>query len=193
MREALKIEIPSYITHVQLSKHRRRKYYTIKSKNIPKKYKTDKYHFNKKGILVEKLTGEPVIANPRVAGTPRLKKINGQEIYTGNISPIIRSKIVREMKNFYRDYFPLNHKIRDICKIRLDIYNAVGDGNQDLDNMSWIIVKVIQDVLVETKILPEDNITVINGYEVEFHPVASEDDRKLVVTLLVEETQEIAV
>jgi hypothetical protein len=185
MIEVLKVEIPNYITHIQLAKARRKKYYTDQSKTIPKKYKTDKYEFSKIGVLTEKSTGLAVLSNPKTAGQPRFKKISGQEIYSGNIHPQIRSKMIREMKEFYAGYFPKTVKIREVCKIRFDIYNIFGEGNYDLDNMSWILVKVIQDVLVNLKILPEDNITVINGYEVGFYPIDRYEDRKLVVTLLV--------
>lgn len=188
MNELLKIEIPQYITHVRLSKSRRAKYYTVNMRRkLPKKYKNANYGYNSKGVLINLLTKEPVIANPKTVGTPREKKINGQEIYSGNVPPTIRSIIVREMKQFYKQFIPSTHKIREKCKIKLEIFNAIGVGNQDLDNMSWIILKVVQDVLVEKQVLPEDNILVVDNLEIQFHPIDSEENRKLVITVSLSE------
>ena len=184
--ESLTVEIPQPITYVKLSNSRRKKYYNRKSR-IPKKYLSEEYTFNKKGILINRLTKEPVVANPKVAGTPKFKKINGQEIYSGNVHPKVRASMIRQMKLFYKSFFSTTLKVRDACKLRLDIYDLIGKGDFDLDNMSWIIVKVIQDVLVEKKIIPDDNVTVLTGYEVNFISVLSEDERKIVITLLTKE------
>jgi len=185
MNEVLNIDIPEYLTHVQLSKARRKKYYR-KGDRIPKKYQNPAFVFDAKGLLVEKRSNMPVIANPKTAGKPRYKKINGQEIYTGNLPPILRSIMIKEMKSYYSKHLPNNIKIRKPCKLVIEIHNAIGVGNQDLDNMSWVLVKVIQDVLVELSVIPEDNVTVITGYEVTFVPTLPKEKRKLTVKLLID-------
>lgn len=185
MNEIFRIEIPNYITHVQLSKARRKKYYK-KGNKIPKKYQNAQFGYNKLGILIENKSSLPIVANPRTAGTPRFKKINGQEIYTGNLPPMLRSIMIKEMKTYYRSQITKKIKILKPCKLVIDIHNAIGAGNQDLDNMSWLLVKVIQDVLVELRILPEDNVTVIKGYEVNFVPIDEKEQRKLTVKLLID-------
>lgn len=174
------ITIPKYIKHVVLSKKRRPKYYTKKSK-IPKKYQG--LPFNNKGILVDKL-GNPVIANPRVVGTPRLKKINGQDFYKGADSPHIRSKVVNDIKSFLKPF------VKDIepvtsypVQIKMQLHDIVGPGNWDLDNL-WIYNKCMQDVLVDEGILAEDNVMYITAAAApEFFPVEDEEDRKLVFNI----------
>lgn len=183
MKELLRIVIPNYITHVKLCNSRPSKFYT-RNIRLPEKYNNEEYSFSAYGILTENASGKAVLANPKTAGTPRYKKINGQEIYNGKLSPVERSLMIKEMKAFYRKYLPKIQKIKKECKIRLEIHNELGDGNQDLDNMSWIMIKVIQDALVESKILPEDNLKVIKGYEVNFYPTQESQERKLVISIL---------
>jgi len=177
MKLLISITVPEYIKHIVLSKKRRAKYYTKKSK-IPKKY--NGLPFNKKGILVDKL-GNPVIANPRVVGTPRLKKVNGQDFYKGTDSPHIRSKVVNELKSFLKTFVQGIDPVTSYpVQIRLEMHDVIGVGNWDLDNL-WIYNKCMQDVLVDQGILAEDNVMYVTAAAApEFYPVDDEKDRKLV-------------
>jgi len=178
------ITVPKYIKHVVLSKKRRAKYYTKKSK-IPKKYQG--LPFNNKGILVDKL-GNPVIANPRVVGTPRLKKVNGQDFYKGTDSPHIRSKVVNEIKSFLKPFVKGIEPITTYpVQIKLEMHDVIGVGNWDLDNL-WIYNKCMQDVLVDTGVLAEDNVMYVTAAAApEFYPVDNEEDRKLVFKIYKDE------
>lgn len=178
------ITVPKYIKHVVLSKKRRAKYYTKKSK-IPKKYQGLPY--NNKGILVDKL-GNPIIANPRVVGTPRLKKVNGQDFYKGTDSPHIRSKVVNEIKSFLKTFVKGIEPITTYpVQIKLEMHDVIGVGNWDLDNL-WIYNKCMQDVLVDTGVLAEDNVMYVTAAAApEFYPVDNEDDRKLVFKIYQDE------
>jgi len=178
------ITVPKYIKHVVLSKKRRAKYYTKKSK-IPKKYQG--LPFNNKGILVDKL-GNPVIANPRVVGTPRLKKVNGQDFYKGTDSPHIRSKVVNEIKSFLKPFVKgIDPITTHPVQIKLEMHDVIGVGNWDLDNL-WIYNKCMQDVLVDTGVLAEDNVMYVTAAAApEFYPVDNEDDRKLVFKIYQDE------
>lgn len=178
------ITVPKYIKHVVLSKKRRAKYYTKKSK-IPKKYQGLPY--NNKGILVDKL-GNPIIANPRVVGTPRLKKVNGQDFYKGTDSPHIRSKVVNEIKSFLKPFVKGIEPITTYpVQIKLEMHDVIGVGNWDLDNL-WIYNKCMQDVLVDTGVLAEDNVMYVTAAAApEFYPVDNEDDRKLVFKIYQDE------
>ena len=182
------ITIPEYIKHVTLSNKRRAKYYTKKSK-IPKKYA--KLGYNKKGQLIDGL-GNPVIANPRVVGTPRLKKINGQDFYKGTDSHHIRSKVVSELKGFFKKF------LKDIdpvtvfpVQIKLELHDVIGVGNWDLDNL-WIYNKCMQDALVDVGIIPEDNVMYITGAAApEFYPVDTPEERKLIFKIYKDEREVI--
>lgn len=182
MKPIVLVEIPKYLTHVMFGKSRPANYY-IRDRRIPMKYHNSSYDFNIYGVLVNVRTGKPVIANPVTAGKPKLKKINGRDFISGRISPVLRSQILQEMKRFYTPFFIKQKKIREACTVTLEIHNSLGDDNQDLDNMSWLLVKVLQDIFVETGILPEDNLHIIKGYEVKFVPIVATEERKLVVAI----------
>ncbi len=159
VKDITRIEIPNFITHVVLSKKRRAKHYK-KGNKRPNKYSTSDYVYNKDDILVHKITRVPVIANPRSVGTPRIKKINGQDIYRGNTNPHMRSKIVSEMKDFFRkelrkqkvkpiptEHYPLEMELEMCLPLSTDF---------DVDNASWLYVKVIQDVLTDCGVIRND-------------------------------------
>jgi hypothetical protein len=178
----ISIEVPRYITHVMLSKARRAKTYK-KGDTIPKKYMH--YRFDAKGTLVDP-QNIPVVANPRVAGTPRMKKISGQEFYKGNVHPQTRAKIIKTMKEEFLPYFLSTKPIpADMLPthITLEIYGHTTHEQTDLDNMSWVYMKVIQDVLVEAKILPDDSLSYINQTQVCYYPVDDPEKRKMIIKL----------
>jgi hypothetical protein len=153
------LNIPEYITHVQLSQHRRVKYYA-KGDKIPVKH--DSNIFDKQGRLLGP-NGIPVVKNPRVAGTPSWKKINGQEFYKGTGNPIMRSKVIGAMKDFFRPYFddisPIAADQMPIT-VELEIHDNPVD-EFDIDNLAWVYTKVILDVMTEKKIVPDDNVNFI--------------------------------
>lgn len=186
--ELFRVEIPNYIRYVTLSKKRRPKYYK-KGNKIPKKYQTSKYAYNKKGVLISIESKLPVIANPRVVGLPRIKKINGQDFYTGNNNPFMRSKIILEMKDYFRKEI-LKHKIQKIStkaypvELDLEFHNKVDQLNYDMDNTSWVYVKVIQDVLVELGIIESDTIVYLSKTgSAQFVPVEEGNSEKLIIIL----------
>lgn len=182
------INVPKYITHVELSKKRRAKRY-YKGDKLPKKYQGADYHFNRNKVLVDS-EGTPIIKNSRTAGTPRMKKINGQEIYSGNMHVRERAKIVSEMKGFFADhvekafkkYGPIPDDEMPV-KVSIEIHTIVGEGNWDLDNL-WIYNKVIQDVIAECRFIPNDNINyVTNTGELQFVEIDDIEKRKIVIKI----------
>lgn len=153
------VHIPDYITHVKLSSKRRAKYF-MRGDNIPKKYLNSGCSFNSKNQLID-LDGSLVIKNPRVAGTPSWKKINGQEFYQGMGNPIMRSKIIGAMKDFFRPYFDDIQPILHFpIAVELEIHDNPTD-EFDIDNLSWVYTKVILDVMAEKGIIPDDNVNYI--------------------------------
>lgn len=174
-----KIEVPLYPTHIELSKKRRAKYY-VKGKGkkkIPKKYANLK--FNKKGILVHK-DGTPVIANPKSVGTPNLKKINGQEIYSG-MPAYTRAKIVDSLKKYFKKCIKGTDPIEEFpVQLEMELHDEIGAGNWDLDNL-WIYNKCFQDALVDSGILPDDHIRYISKPAAPmFIPIPDTKYRKMV-------------
>ena len=185
MDEILVIEIPGYITHVELSKQRRKKYFAPEDK-IPLKYQTDDYQFVK-DRLTHIETKQPVIKNPRVAGTPKLKKINGQDFYSGNVIPQVRAKMIMEMKKFFSDHFkgiPAISTEHYPVEMELEIHYTIKNDFFDIDNLGWVYTKVIQDVLKDEGIIPDDDIRYIRkSGGCQFVSVDNEDDRKIVIRI----------
>ena len=164
-----------------MSNRRRPTYYTSKDR-IPKKYQDPSFHFDRKGRLCTE-DGQPIIRNAKTVNTPRMKKINGQDFYAGSTRPVIRVKIVNAIKDSFRPYLRKIHKIpkeKYPIQISCEMYDVPGKADWDLDN-KWIYLKVFQDLLVQEKIIVDDNITYISkAASMEFFPVETTEERKLV-------------
>lgn len=187
LKSGLTIEIPEYITHVELSKSRRPKYYK-KGQKVPKKYANFK-KYDLRGRLLG-ADGLPIVANAANVSKPRLLKINGQQLYSGNMNPMMRSKVVGLIKEFFDNYTkvePVAYPVR----IEADLYAPLAAKNWDLDNQ-WIYHKCFLDSLVKNGVLPDDNIMFVTqapGFR--YFPVDHKEDRKLVYRLIPEDRPEI--
>mgnify|MGYP000271235373 CR=1 FL=1 len=174
----LEIIIPQYLTHVQLTKGRRPKYYT-KGTHIPKKYNKYKEYDSKNRLL--NFNKVPIVANPASVNKPRIKKINGQELYSGNMPPHMRSKVVSVIKQHFSDHLCKCNPLIDFpIAITAELFTIPGAMNWDLDNQ-WIYHKCFQDALVDAKIIPDDNIFyVTQAPAFSYTPVERMEDRKLI-------------
>lgn len=176
----IKITINLPITHVELSKKRKAKYYKQGVK-IPKRFTKEKgYYFGPDKILRDS-EGNKVIANPRSVGKPRLWKINGQALYSGNLHPLARKKITPYMKKYLGTYLDRVQTIIDYpIQIRAIRHEVPGTMRWDIDNQNWIWMKWFQDALVDKGIIPDDNVEYIRRTgDTEVIFVDSEEDRKL--------------
>lgn len=182
------ITIPEYITHVELSKTRRPKYYTKGSK-IPNKYSSYK-KYDIKGRLLDN-AGDPVIANPALVNKPRMLKINGQQLYSGNMNAMVRSKVVSVIKDFMKGHIPSGLKLPYPIYVRADLYTPMAAKNWDLDNQ-WIYHKCFLDALVAEECLPDDNIMfVTEAPAFRYFPVDTLEERKIVYHIGKETREEI--
>jgi len=177
------IVIDDYIEYIQLSKHRRPVYYK-KGDKIPKKYLNDKYEFNK-GILVSSDTKEKIIKNSRSVGTPKRKKISGQDIWMG-MHYALRSKIAKELKLYLKKQFkklglePIKAEDYPIS-IQLDFYKPFGEANWDIDNHALIYRKCILDAL-KGDYIEDDSVKFVRGIP-SFYIPCKKEDQKLVITI----------
>lgn len=187
----IEVTIPEYITHVQLSKARKAKYYK-RGQKTPKKYENRKvYKYDREGYLVKTPGGLRVIANPKSAGTPKYQKINGQQLYSGNMMPMVRSKVVNAIKSFFCQYTENLPKQSTPIRIEADLYAPLAAKNWDLDNQ-WIYHKCFIDSLVTNEVLYDDNVMFVTqapGFR--YFPVETEQERKLVYRLIPEDRPEI--
>ena len=197
----LKVEIPKYIRRIQLSKARKKKFYEL-GKKTPEKFlknsqyewKTTKVGKSNKTYLFDKKKEDFVCANPRSHGTPRYQIISGQALYSGNMSPIIRAKVFKEVKEEFRKHFKGIKSIKDYpVYIKLTFYDEFGKGDWDLDNRSYAYKKAIQDTMTSDgiNILEDDSVRYVTSISSSFIPIENEEDRKLVIEVFKETNEEI--
>jgi hypothetical protein len=176
------VSIDDYIEHVVLSNKRRPVYYK-KTDKIPKKYQTNKYHFNKANELICTETNERVLKNIRSVGKPRYKKISGQNIWVG-LNHNLRNKIANEIKKFfYKHLKGLKVIPKSMFPIGVDIkfIKPIGSNNWDLDNLALIYRKVLLDCL-KTIIGADDSVEFIREIPTKFSP-SPDENRKLIITI----------
>lgn len=206
------IEIPQYIRKIQTAKSRRATYY-FEGEELPKKYQqaliNKKAHWmfikERKGVILVDTDGEPIIKNPRVAGTASFKVIKGNDLHTLRMKDYERSKIVTAIKEqmiplvanlepFPEVYFP----IRLLCEVHHPIDDPLTKGqNWDIDNHALWYCKVFPDVLsgcpytkdkknkeiqyLSKRIIPDDHRKYITQPPVPiFVPIENIEERKLV-------------
>lgn len=183
------IEIPQYLTKILKTKSRKPTYYRDGKGDVPKMYQ-DKTKFgfrnvkigkNMKRVLVSLSNMEPLIANKLSVGTPSYLYINTQKVYSGFDSPYDRVKIVNAVKDFYtkniKDMTPL---IDYPLYIEYE-FHAVVQRDYDIDNISWIYIKIFHDWLRSKGYIPNDDIKYIIKYSAELHPVETVEEQKIVV------------
>lgn len=190
--------IPDYPTEVKVSDKRRAKYWTQADRislKVPKKYR-DLHQFipDKDGFLVDRNTKERLVANPMIAGTPRMLPINAQKIYVG-IHHSVRVLIVNKLHTIFHDAFKaqLPPKIDlngNKILIGLHFHDVYTFRLPDLDNLASLFVKCGIDCLTshtnskqanphKLGILPDDKMIFIPHIFFEFTDVADISKRKL--------------
>lgn len=200
------IEIPDYITHIELSKSRRAKYYTITEEDkIPKKYKKLGISYDKKGIALDNV-GDKIVKNTRVAGTPKLWKINSQDLYSGNLHHHSRAKIMVELHKYFVDVVTKNllKSLKD-NKIALEedqklafYYTFEGSlkkNTGDLENKSYLYNKTFLDTITTNEltltkeenrykmgIIPDDSLGYV--YNINFNFIEKEEE-KLIINIYI--------
>jgi hypothetical protein len=159
-----KVELP-FSDYVEVSKKARGKPYVKDKCRVPLKYQTDDYFWNAKGYLARTSDGLVLTSNPKIAGKPRIKKINGQDIYNGAMSKQARAFIKRvasdKLTPYLRDIEPLLNVENYPLGIAMN-FHIHDNGKRNLDNDNrWIWEKALQDTLVTLKIIPDDNPYII--------------------------------
>ncbi len=161
---SLVIQIDNPIINFKVSNKRRAVYYEKDKKKLPKKYIKNKYGYKPKGkktVLFDLELNSPVIANPRTAGTPKFKRINGQGIWNADFGPFERARMKEQMTEFFLDKlkgleYTGSFPLAVIIEYHMDI--------TDLDNIDFAYRKVIHDVLQhkDCGLIPNDDINFIS-------------------------------
>ena len=128
-------------------------------------------------------------------------KINGQRLYTG-MNHHLRALIIRRMHSYIHQWLPNGLDLRAMApiKVKLELHTVINHGDirmyrgdlrwrppkkdykpkWDVDNL-WIWIKAFQDTIVEAGLIEDDDCAIIpQTGEIEFVPVDTLEDRKLV-------------
>lgn len=187
------IVIDNFSEYIQTTAKIRPKPYIKGHCKLPLKYQNSNYEFRKvtfwgKNIeaLVRKEDGLVVPSNSKTVDRPRIKKVNGQDVYNQNAMTFGRAKIVNILHDYFRDILNIE-PISDINNypLLLDLQFFVHDmGKQNIDNDNkWIWRKCIQDTLVENGIIPDDNVYNISKNSEETTLIPNTDSQKLIIRI----------
>lgn len=174
--------------------------YADQNNNLP-----NKTLFKWKYLLYKKIAEDyqPVIANPKKAGTPSKYTINGQDIYNGFLRDFMLGKVMGAIKESYKPYISSLPVITEYpIKIHCDIYDTIkhdhdntkNDFGQrwDVDNYAFPYIKAFPDLLVAEKILKDDDrLHFPNNVSASFIPIDNHENRKLIFTISKETREEI--
>lgn len=182
------ITVPNFTEYIKIANSRMAKPIIRGKRKIPKKYLDEtKYAFDSRDRLIEKDTGRIVPGNPGVVGKPRYWRVNGQDIYNQKVKTFQRNNYIGMLHNYFSELFEKEFKNIRIKQFPLNLtiifyVKDMQDHNIDNDN-KWIWEKVIQDTLVESKILPDDNPKIICQNTKRTVLVEEDKDVKLIIKL----------
>lgn len=182
------LEIPQFITKVELSKARRPKYYSLKSgrgrvTKIPNKLATKNFIYDLEGFLIDEKQ-QRIIANMRSAGTPKYVSINSQILYSQNGGQFTRTKIVNTLHAYLKPFVSKLKSLKNHTPllIHLNWHLPYQYRLQDNTNLAYIWMKVFEDELVTQLKLPDDEVKFVSGALTTYTPCETFEDRKLIFT-----------
>lgn len=191
------IVIPDYPDKVLVSKARRPVYYVtrkalVKGKvEIPPSFLDEaKYYFDERGVLINKKTDNPQLANSKTVGTPRYWVVNFQQIWNGSMAKHGRSSRVDKLKEALRPYIDKSepyltpmHEWEYPVAIEIFIYDT--EFPVDVSNRGVLYIKVIEDLLVAEGILKDDSAEYVNDSgRVKYIKIGDKKDKKMVINIL---------
>lgn len=165
-----------YPIEVMISAARRPVYYTKKDK-LPKKYSENiglLYDWDG-DRLYELKTGNYIVKNVKTAGTPKFKRINGQNLHDLSLRDYDRSKIVHTIKDYF--YKEMKDHVVNVNTNKPIIIHMTFVNNSetigDLDNHSLFYQKSFFDSIQKTKLIKDKKTKEINKIP---NPVGFIDD-----------------
>lgn len=156
---AKKIAPKYFVLHT--SKKRGKKIFNIDQ--LPKKYQTLDYGFNKEGYLINVHTKERQISNPIKTGQERYWVVNFQDIWNQNVVKQARAIRSERLKEIFKPHLQkINPFKLEDYPIELNITIFDKQFNVDASNKGVVYVKVIEDTMKELGIIPDDKAKFIN-------------------------------
>lgn len=151
---------PKYYVHPTSKK--RGKIVNNKSQ-LPLKYQTDDYVFDKNGYLVNKVTGEKPLVNPIKTGQERWWVVNFQDIWNQNVAQQARNMRTILLKSILEPHLKTIQPFNDEdYPLELNLFICDHKMPIDISNKGVVYTKVIEDSLKELGIIPDDKVQYIN-------------------------------
>lgn len=188
------IVIDNFSEYIQTTAKIRPKPYIKGQCKIPLKYQNSNYEFKQltyfgksMEALVLKETGEIVPSNSKTVNRPRLKKVNGQDVYNQNAMTFGRAKIVNILHDYFDKHLDSISPIDNIelypLHLEMSFYvHDMGRNNIDNDN-KWIWRKCLQDTMVNKGIIPDDNVYNIAKNSEETYLIPGDQTQKLIIRI----------
>lgn len=197
--QEITIVIKGFVKNIQISNKRRAHYY-VEGEKIPKKYSTNEYIFkrkNNKMILHKVSDGEPVIKNKNVAGTPKVERLSGNDVWNLNRISDKQAIIKARLTNYFWEVLK-EIGMAYTTKIQLfpvDVifeFNIYND-NLDSDNLDLWYRKCFLDAikdnydkegnLLEIRWMPDDSKKYVRNLHTIVNDVRYEEEENLKITI----------
>lgn len=152
-----------------------------------------------KFLLIDSKTRQLILANENQAGTPKIVRIKGQDIYSGLLAEHTRATVMNAIKNDLRNLikeqsiplreheFPIGIDVEFHFPVKLPYDRHKEDDAStawDLDNHAFPYLKAIPDVMQEVGMIPnDDRLHITMSPRAIFCPVEDIEDRKLVINI----------
>ncbi len=119
------------------------------------------YSFDEDGYLIDIITKEKVIANPKKAGNVREWVINFQKIYDGTIRKHIRNNYLNLLKELITPWITIEPITE--YPIKLEFFIFATEMPVDVSNKGVCYTKVFEDILQKLKVIPNDSSNYIRS------------------------------
>lgn len=180
----LKITVPQYPVRIQMTKSRRAKYYKA-VEDLPKTWKRDRFGL-KGGFVYNLETGERVIKNSRSVGTPRYQTLSGNSFWAGFGHPSQRAILARALKDGLKENMIVEGDPLKVEDFPLQVFWKISKPTAidfDISNL-WFYYKMLEDCLVDLKIIPNDTFRYISWLSgPKFETCSTEEEREIVLIL----------
>lgn len=189
-----------YPERIQLSKKQRAKYYEETSAGLlpvklAKRVLLGELSWqlkDRKKCLYDNAAQSFVIKNSKVAGTPKIRSINSQDIWTGD--PWLRKALATELHAYFAPgiirqlpeeiFTPSPDTFIHLEYIFYYPFQAREEREyQDYINHAYIRSKIFEDTLVELKIIKNDGPRIVRGGYARYVNVPTEVERRMEVKI----------
>jgi Holliday junction resolvase RusA-like endonuclease len=187
----VEILIKEYLTEIQTSKKRNKKYLLWKNRagvRIAKKYRPIRK--GKDGFVYD-CNGDKYYTNRIAAGTPKTVTLSGNSFMRGYGDGRVRARCMEELKKDMikqikaQEVLPINPADFPI-RVKWELYCPLMKANKadwDLDNM-WFYMKAFLDALQDCEIIPDDNINFITSiWGPQWFEVSKDELRRMIFVI----------